>query len=116
MATLQKTTQDNRNPGLAAKAGRFIWHWVQIFLAMEAGMILYHLLVGKVLDGTGFAALTRDSRLFGLGMMIVFIALGAIALLRFRKAAWQYSRKLTIAVIAPLAALMVLVVMALLPT
>jgi hypothetical protein len=49
-------------------------------------------------------------------MMIVFIALGAIALLRFRKAAWQYSRKLTIAVIAPLAALMVLVVMALLPT
>lgn len=92
MAALQETTQDNRSPSLAAKAGVFIWHWVQLVLAMEAGMILYHLLTGKVLAGTGFAALTMDSRLFGLGMTIVFISLGAIALLRIRRSAWQFWR------------------------
>ena len=116
MATLQETTHDNRNQSLASKGRRFLWHWVQVVLAMEAGMILYHLILGKVLAGTGFAALIQGNRLFGLVIMIVFITLGMIALLRFRRSAWRYSLKMTIVVIAPLAVLTVLVVMALLPT
>ncbi len=116
MSTLQETTHDHRNQSLAAKAGRFLWQWVQLFLAMEVGMILYHLLVGKILAGTSFAALARDSRPFGFVMMVVFIALGMIGLLRIRRGAWKYSRKMTTVVIASLAALTVLVVMALLPT
>lgn len=116
MAILQETTQDHPNQSLASKIGQFIWHWVQIFFAMEVGMIVYHLLLRRVLAGTGFAALTQDSRLFGLVIMIVFIMLGMIVLLHFRRSTWHYSLKTTLAVIAPLASFTVLLVMTLIPT
>ncbi len=41
--------QDHRMRNLASKVGRFLWHFVQMVLAMMVSMGVYHLLTGKAL-------------------------------------------------------------------
>jgi hypothetical protein len=96
--------------------GRFLWHLLQMVLAMEAGMALYHLLLSTMLAGTGYAALTREYRLFGYWMMVVSMALPMIALMHYyHKSNWRSCGAMTFAMLAPLAALTVLVLCELIP-
>ena len=95
--------------GIAVKVGRFLWHLVQMVLAMEAGMMVYHLLLWPVLAPTGYGALTSAYPLFGYWMMLVSMVLGMIALMRFHRSNWRYILEMTIAMLAPLAVLTVLV-------
>src|SRR6266498_1022765 len=81
---------------VAASVGGFLWHLLQMVLAMEVGMAVYHLLLGTVLTGTGYAALTREYRLFGYWMMVVSMALPMIALMRYyHKSNWRYCGAMT---------------------
>lgn len=102
-------------PGVVARAGYFLWHLLQMVLAMAAGMMIYHLLLGTVLAGTGYAALTKEYQLFGYWMMVVSMTLGMIALMRYHRSTWRYCLEMTIAMLAPLAALTVLVLCYLFP-
>ncbi len=100
---------------LAVKMGRFLWHLVQMVLAMEAGMMVYHLLLWPLLAPTGYGALTHAYPLIGYWMMLVSMVLGMLALMRFHKSNWRYILEMTIAMLAPLAALTVLVLCYVLP-
>jgi hypothetical protein len=96
--------------------GRFLWHLLQMVLAMEAGMAVYHLLLSTVLAGTGYAALTREYRLFGYWMMVVSMALAMLAFMRYyHKSTWRSCGAMTFAMLAPVATLTALVLCELIP-
>jgi hypothetical protein len=101
-------------PGINSKLGSFLWYFVQMVLAMEVGMIIYHRLVRPLLAPTGFSALTMEYPMFGYWMMVVSMVLGMLALMRYHKSTWRYSLEMTLAMIAPLAVLTVLVLCTLL--
>ena len=101
---------------VAGSVGCFLWHLLQMVLAMEAGMALYHLLLSTVLIGTGYAALTKEYRLFGYWMMVVAMALSMLAFMRYyHKSNWRSCGAMTFAMLSPLAALTVLVLCELIP-
>jgi len=100
----------------AASVGRFVWHLLQMILAMEAGMALYHLLLHTVLVGTGYAILSTTYPLCDYWMMVASMTLPMIALMRFsHKSSWRSGGEMTIAMLAPPAALTVLVLCGVIP-
>lgn len=101
--------------GSARKVGKFLWHFLQMVLAMVAGMMVYHLLEVRALDGTGFSALTGRFPLAGYWMMVLFMVLGMVVLMCFHRATWRYSLAMSLAMVAPLAVLTVLVLCSWLP-
>jgi hypothetical protein len=102
--------------GSAASAGRFVWHLLQMILAMEAGMAVYHLFLHTVLSGTGYAALTNTYPLFGYWMMVASMTLPMIALMRYyHKSSWRSCNGMTIAMLLPPAVLTGLVLCELIP-
>jgi hypothetical protein len=114
--TATMPTHDHRLHSLAAKAGRFLWHLLQMVLAMEAGMMVYHLLLRPLLAPTGYAVLTKAYPLLGYWMMVVSMALGMIALMRYHRSTWRYCLEMTLAMLAPLVGLTALVQTHMLPT
>jgi len=102
-------------PTLTTQVGRFLWHLVQMVLAMEAGMMVYHLLLWPLLAPTSYGILTNAYPLFGYWMMLVSMVLGMLALMRFHRSNWRYILEMTIAMLAPLAALTLLVLYHMLP-
>ncbi len=112
-ATIEVHQHDKRSR--AASIRQFVWHLLPMVLSMVAGMMIYHLLVGTLLAGTGFAALTKQNRLFGYWMMVASMVLGMLALMRYHRSTWRYCLEMTLAMLAPLAAMTVLVFFALFP-
>ena len=116
MTTIDKSTLDRMTNILTSKAGRFIWHLVQMILVMEGGMMIYHLLLWPVLAPTGFSTLTKEYPLFGYWMMVASMTLPMIALMRgYHRSTWRYCLEMTIAMLAPLALFTVLVLCSLVP-
>src|SRR5271157_2193711 len=121
MATMLKEHTSNTAPAggtlgqhrahdLALRAGRFLWHFAQMVLAMEAGMMIYYRLILSLLAGTGFAMLVQRSMLFGYWMMVISMVLPMIALMRlYYRSAWPYCLGMTGAMLAPTAIITVLV-------
>ncbi|HEX8990168.1 MAG TPA: hypothetical protein VF784_00690 [Anaerolineales bacterium] len=102
--------------GFAKQAGGFLWHFTQMVLAMEAGMMIYHKLIMPPLMGTGFGRLLRAYPLFGYWMMVLSMVLPMLALMViYHRSTWQYCLGMTGAMVAPLAALTVLVLCSLCP-
>jgi len=99
----------------AASVAGFLWHFTQMVVAMEAGMWLYMLLLRPALAPMGYGALTSRYPLFGYWMMVVSMVLGMMALMSYHRSTWRYSLEMTIAMIAPLAALTALVLCSWLP-
>ncbi len=104
-----------RQQGAVAKVGYFLWHLVQMVLAMEVGMMVYHILLWPLLARTGYAALTNAYPLFGYWMMVLSMALGMLALMLYHRSTWRYCLEMTLAMLAPVAALTVLVLCYLFP-
>jgi hypothetical protein len=102
--------------GAAPNVGRLLWHFIQMILVMEAGMMIYHHLVWPILAPTGYAAFTRDYPLFGYWMMVLSMALPMIAFMRaYHGATWDYCIGMALAMLTPLAVLTMLVFFSLIP-
>jgi hypothetical protein len=102
--------------GIAAKVGQFLWHLVQMILVMEAGMMVYMRLIWPLLAHTAYATLTDRYPLFGYWMMVVSMAMPMIALMSlYHRSSWGYTLGMTFTMIAPPAALTVLVLCTLIP-
>jgi len=100
----------------AAGAGRFLWHLLQMVLAMEAGMAAYHLALHTALTGTGYTALTDASPLFEYWMMVASMTLPMIALMRlYHKSSWRSCSEMTAVMLVPPAVLTLLVLGDLIP-
>jgi hypothetical protein len=101
--------------GTAASVGRFLWHFLQMAVAMELGMMVYHKLLWPLLAPTRFATLTDQYPLIGYWMMLISMALGMIVLMRYHKSTWRYCMEMTGAMFIPLVALTALVLLELCP-
>jgi hypothetical protein len=112
---LNKTAFDHPWRSLIAKAGPFLWHFAQMVLAMEAGMMIYHKLLWPLLEPTRFAALTDTYPLLAYWMMVISMALGMLVLMRYHKSTWRYCMEMTGAMFVPLIALSALVLFELCP-
>ena len=114
---LNETTMDRPWRTWISKAGPFLWHFAQMVLAMEAGMMIYHKLLWPLLEPTRFAALTDTYPLLGYWMMVISMTLPMLVLMRFyHRSTWHYCLGMTGAMLAPLAALTVLVVCYVIPS
>jgi hypothetical protein len=113
--TLKETTLDRPWRNMISKAGPFLWHFAQMVLAMEAGMMIYHKLLWPLLEPTPFAALTDTYPLLGYWMMIVSMAFGMLVLMRYHKSTWRYCMEMTGAMFIPLVVLTALVLFELCP-
>jgi hypothetical protein len=116
MTTMEETTPIHPIRSLALKAGRFVWHYLQMVVVMEAGMLVYHRLIMPALAPYGLRALMMAQPLFCYWFMVASMTLPMIALMRiYHKAAWRYTLEMTVSMLAPLAVLWVLVLCALCP-
>ena len=102
-------------PDFVRGAGRFLWHFLQMVVAMELGMIIYHKLIYPLIAPIGYDALTDTYPLVGYWMMLISMAVGMIVLMRFHKSAWRYCMEMTGAMLIPLVALTALVLFELCP-
>lgn len=94
----------------AKKALRFLWHFGQMVVVMEAGMMIYHKLVMPQLAPFGFHRLMMAQPLLCYWLMVASMALPMIAWMRIiHKSTWRYTLEMTAIMLAPLAALTVLV-------
>lgn len=100
----------------AANVGGFLWHFLQMVLAMEIGMMVYHLLLRPLLAQTPYADLTAAYPLIGYWMMVTFMILGMLALMLYRKSTGRYCLEMTLAMLMPIAMLTVLVLCSLIPS
>lgn len=98
--------QNRRLHDLVWIVGGFLFHLVQMILAMEAGMLIYRYLVKPFLAPTAYRALTMKYPLFGYWMMVVSMVIPMIALMRYyHRHSWRHCADMTIAMAAPIAAL-----------
>jgi hypothetical protein len=112
---LNETVIERPRKNLTSKAGPFLWHFAQMVLAMEAGMMIYHKLLWPLLEPTRFAALTDKYPLLGYWMMVISMAFGMLVLMRYHKSTWRYCMEMTGAMFVPLVALTALVLFELCP-
>lgn len=100
----------NRQSTAFGKIKDFLWHLAQMVLAMEAGMAVYHALLGTILAGTGYAALTRSSPVLGYWVMVVAMTVPMVALMRvYHKSTWRYCLGMTAAMVSPVIPLTIMV-------
>lgn len=102
-------------PEFVKRTGRFLWHFLQMVIAMGLGMIVYHMLLIPLLAPLGYNTLTDTYPLFGYWMMLIFMALGMIVLMRYHKSTWRYCMEMTGAMLIPLVTLTALVLFELCP-
>lgn len=120
MTTIGTKTMDKENAHrlqiYASKVGRFLWHLIQMILVMEAGMMVYHKLVMPFLAPLGFHTFMMAHPLGCYWLMVASMTLPMIAFMRsYQKSTWRYSLEMTASMLAPLAALTVLVLCDLCP-
>ncbi len=100
-------------PGSGLSTGtvlRFLWHFGQMVVVMEAGMMIYHKLVMPQLAPFGFHRLMMAQPLLCYWLMVASMALPMIAWMRIiHKSTWRYTLEMTAIMLAPLAALSALV-------
>lgn len=72
----------------AKRAGRFFWHFVQMFVAMMIGMMPYHAIFGSKPSGASLI-------LWYAGMELSMIP-GMVLLMLFQKHGWRHTAEMTV--------------------
>jgi len=91
--------QSNR----AAKIKSFILHIFQMIIAMEIGMMLYHMVFFNLPAPESYKTFILANPLFDYWMMMLAMTLPMIVLMRYHKYDWRYCIGMTIAMLAPVA-------------
>jgi len=92
----------------AAKIKSFLWHLFQMIVAMEIGMALYHGAFVNLLAPISYKFATIAYPLFDYWMMMISMILPMICLMRYHRYDWRYCIGMTIAMLAPVALLTML--------
>lgn len=108
MITLSKTKHMHRNQSLAWKVGRFLLHLFEMLLAMEAGMGLFHLLQWLIPASSGIKAALKFGTNLHTILMAVFMTIPMAAWMKIRGHGWRYSVEMVVAMLAPMAAIILL--------
>lgn len=114
MTTLENTTHDYRkmeamqaqvpNRGKpASKVGRFLLHLLEMLLAMEAGMIIFHLLENQIPATSSLAAVADSKTIVHKVVMDIFMTVPMLAWMILRGHGWRHSLEMGFAMLAPVA-------------
>ncbi len=76
--------------GFAASVGRFLWHFVQMFVAMMVGMMPYHAIFGKSPAG--------NTILWYAGMELSMVP-GMVILMLYQRHGWRHTAEMAIAML-----------------
>lgn len=98
-----KMSGDTRKQGPAAKVGHFLWHLLQMVLAMMAGMAVYKVLFGVLLAPAVMVAYP----LLKYPVMFAFMTPSMAAVMRYHGYNWRRTTEMVWAMIGPPAVLVV---------
>lgn len=87
---------------LASKTGRFILHLLEMLVAMQVGMGVFHLMIGLIRAYSSFRALESGTTLHAV-VMTVFMTVPMVAWMIFRGHGWRHGAEMVIAMIGPVA-------------
>ncbi len=87
----------------------FLWHLLQMVLAMAAGMAIYVALVHMILTSEGYHAMQIEQPFLWYFEMAVFMTVPMIALMRRHGYAWRLCAEMGAAMLVPPAAFVALV-------
>ncbi len=95
---------------LAKHVKHSLWLLLQMALAMQAGMFLYHYLLHTVLAGTGYATMMHHRPLLDYWVTAVSMVIPMVILMRvYHKSSWRACGEMTAVMLVPVAVLKVLV-------
>lgn len=95
--------QDRRGFTRVSKAGRFLLHFLEMLLAMFAGMGIFHLLAGLIPASSSWAAVNDSDTLLHNVAMDVFMTVPMLAWMVVRGHGWRHSFEMGVAMLAPIA-------------
>ena len=87
-------------PGRFVQVRNFLWHFVQMVLVMNAGMMVYHLLYALLAAPLGVEAALRPYPAIRHLMMDLSMVVPMVALMRYQRAGWQYNFEMVAAMMA----------------
>jgi hypothetical protein len=94
----------------------FLLRLLQMVVAMEAGIGVYHLLLCAVLAKTSYGAFRNAYPIIGYVMMEISMAVPMLALMRFwHKSTCHYSLQMSVVMFAPVATLTMLALIHVIP-
>jgi len=94
--------------GSIARVGYFLWHLLQMVLAMAAGMAVYVALVHLMLTSDGYHAMQIEHPFLSYSEMAVFMTVPMIALMRRHGYSWRLCAEMGAAMLVPPAAFVAL--------
>lgn len=102
--TNQTIEQTSAHPihSLAAQTGRFLLHLLEMLIAMQIGMGLFHLMLGLIRTYSSSRALEAGTFLHAI-VMTVFMTIPMVAWMIFRGHGWRHCVEMVVAMIAPVA-------------
>jgi hypothetical protein len=97
----------NTRPFRNSKAGRFVLHFLELQIPMGLGALICYLVVHIMSTSSSFSTIYYPGTyLFATGDLL-FLTVPVVIWLNFRKYSWRYSPEMSVAMIAPVAAIMV---------
>ncbi len=113
MSALEHTTIVESHPhhvppvNRTARIRSFVWHLLQMILAMQVGMWLYMLFADQLVPANYRAAVAAYP-LFDFWMMMLAMTLPMLLLMWYHKYNWRYCLGMTVAMLVPVGLLTVL--------
>src|SRR5688572_30302836 len=93
---------------IGSKSGRFLLHFLELQIPMGLGALVCYLVVHLISASSSFATLYHPGTfLFSVGD-VLYLAVPVAVWMIFRGYGWRYSLELELAMIAPVAMIMVL--------
>ena len=105
------TTEIHRphEQGSVPKVGQFLWHLLQMVLAMAAGMAIYVALFRLILTPDGYKAMQTEQPFLWYFETAPFMAVPMVALMRYHGYRWRQCTEMSAAMLIPPAGLIALV-------
>jgi hypothetical protein len=100
-----RLAQDSRIHSPASKVGRFLLHLLEMLLAMEAGMVIFHLLANQIPATSSLATVADSETVLHNVVMDVFMTVPMLAWMILRGHGWHQSLEMGVAMLAPIAAI-----------
>lgn len=99
----------HHQPGSVAKVGHFLWHLLQMVLAVGVGMAIYVALFRLVLTPEGYQAMRIEQPFLWYSEMAVFMTVPMVALMRHHGYGWRQCAEMSGAMLIPPTGLIALV-------
>src|SRR5512134_2777120 len=97
-----KQASDHPIRNIASKTGRFLLHLLEMLIAMQVGMGLFHLMLGLIRIYSNSRAFESGTTLHAI-VMTVFMTIPMAAWMIFRGHGWRHCIEMVVAMVAPVA-------------